>query len=454
MSQIYVIVPLRSSQASILLEQTIGRGLRLMFREAEFSEIKRENIQNVLLKKQAPSNYLDVLSIIEHPAFNQFYDELIADGSVVVDEGSGGGALGDMTNVELKENYKDYDMYFPEILSDEEEELATPNIDIKLLSSYTYHSLEKLKSWTNKGEVFYSQEMTVKTNFGDYSISADLFKAKNYNDYLVKLIEQITHTLGRTKAKGHSRKLPLMQINQSMLLGLCDRYIKTKLFGLIFNPFEDENWRVLMLKGAKITEHIIKEISRGVYEMQNETKIKSAVINKNYFSSVDRLKMRLKYSLVLKKTIYERASYPTNKGGFEKSFLEFLDNDAKVLKFIKIDEYKHLFARVFYFRDDGLMGWYSPDFMVESDAKVYLIETKSDKDLKDANVKQKHKSTLNFVKSLNRLNPTLRDNKTWEYLLIGETQFYSLKKSGADINDIANSAKINESALSNNLFDI
>ena len=241
-SNICVIVPLRSSQASILLEQTIGRGLRLMFREQHFSDIKKENLHNVLVKKQAPKNYLDVLSIIEHPAFNEFYDELIADGSVVIDEGNGGNALGDMISVELKENYKDYDMYFPEILSDEDEELITPNIDINLLSPYISHSLKRLQSWTTKGEVFYSEEMTVKTNFEDYTISADLFKAHNYNEYLVKLIEQITTTLGRTKAKGHSRKLPLMQINLPMLLGVCDRYIKVRLFQESFNPFEDENW--------------------------------------------------------------------------------------------------------------------------------------------------------------------------------------------------------------------
>lgn len=41
----------------------------------------------------------------------------------------------------------------------------------------------------------------------------------------------------------------------------------------------------------------------------------------------------------------------------------------------------------------------------------------------------------------------------WAYLLLGETQFYSLKKSGADIEDIANSAKMNESVITSNLFD-
>ncbi len=36
-NNICVIVPLRSSQAQILLEQTIGRGLRLMWRDDEYT---------------------------------------------------------------------------------------------------------------------------------------------------------------------------------------------------------------------------------------------------------------------------------------------------------------------------------------------------------------------------------------------------------------------------------
>jgi type III restriction enzyme len=143
-SNICVIVPLRSSQASILLEQTIGRGLRLMWREPEYIDIKKENLQNVLKNKQAPKNYIDVLSIIEHLAFNQFYDDLIDEGIVAEDDGEfgAGGSLGDMINVGLKENYKDYDMYFPEIVQDEDEELITPTLDIAQMSSYNYHSME------------------------------------------------------------------------------------------------------------------------------------------------------------------------------------------------------------------------------------------------------------------------------------------------------------------------
>ena len=77
-----------------------------------------------------------------------------------------------------------------------------------------------------------------------------------------------------------------------------------------------------------------------------------------------------------------------------------------------------------------------------------------EKDLKDVNVKQKQKSTLDFVKRINNLSEELREFKTWAYLLLGETQFYSLIKSGADIEDLANSSKMNEATFTGSLFDI
>lgn len=48
-SNICVIVPLRSSQARFYLSKLIKRGLRLMWRDAEYSELKKK-IDNVLTK--------------------------------------------------------------------------------------------------------------------------------------------------------------------------------------------------------------------------------------------------------------------------------------------------------------------------------------------------------------------------------------------------------------------
>jgi type III restriction enzyme len=78
-NNICVIVPLRSSQAQILLEQTIGRGLRLMWRDADYTDLKRENRERINAG-QEPASLIDVLSIVEHPAFQSFYDELMKEG--------------------------------------------------------------------------------------------------------------------------------------------------------------------------------------------------------------------------------------------------------------------------------------------------------------------------------------------------------------------------------------
>ncbi|MCO5218939.1 MAG: hypothetical protein M9909_08925 [Thermomicrobiales bacterium] len=71
-NNICVIVPLRASSASILLEQTIGRGLRLMWRGEEAIEEQKRDTRSRISKGQEPRNYFDVLFIVEHPAFIDF----------------------------------------------------------------------------------------------------------------------------------------------------------------------------------------------------------------------------------------------------------------------------------------------------------------------------------------------------------------------------------------------
>ena len=80
-NNICVIVPLRASSAGILLEQTIGRGLRLMWRGPEYDDIKREN-RPLIRQGKTPTSMIDILSIVEHPAFIRFYDELMEEGLV------------------------------------------------------------------------------------------------------------------------------------------------------------------------------------------------------------------------------------------------------------------------------------------------------------------------------------------------------------------------------------
>ena len=98
------------------------------------------------------------------------------------------------------------------------------------------------------------------------------------------------------------------------------------------------------------------------------------------------------------------------------------------------------------------MSLYSPDFIVKTSEKMYIIETKSDKDLHDPNVKQKQLATLDWVQRINKLNSEDRMDRVWEYILLGENHFYGLKENGASIDEICQLAKVTLANTSGKLF--
>ena len=454
-SNICVIVPLRSSEAPILLEQVIGRGLRLMWREPEYQDVKKENLERLLQLKEEPKNYLDILSIVEHPAFIKFYENL--EDGLVVEERDGvdkGSVLGDMISVGLKENFKRYDLYFPQILK-EREELIKPEEVVAKWEPFTWFSIEKLKEFVgkDKGEKFRSEEMTVKTRFGEYRVSTDLFTAQSYNEFLVKLLDSITNNLRRIGSSSR-REFPVMGINKVPLIKMLDIYIRHDLFEKDFDPLEGNNWKVLMLAEKGITEHIMRQLSQVIYDMQHNVSVDEALVIKHWFSSVPSLKMRENFSLEIQKSIYTKTKYPSNKGGFEKAFLEFADTDSSVERLIKIDENYHPFAALRYIRTDGLLSCYFSDFMVKFDNDIFLVETKAEAHLDSANVRQKQKSALDWCRQINALKPEDRMDCQWHYSLLDDTTFYRLQEANARLYDILQYSELTQNKVQNSLFDL
>ncbi len=446
-NNICVIVPLRSSTAPILLEQTIGRGLRLMWREPEFKEIKKDNIKNLLIDKRGPNNYLDLLIIVEHPAFVQFYDDLLKEGLMTeIDDDPDGktGVLGNVIKVGLKKNYKDYDLAWPIIIKESEEELVAGEVGLDGLEVFNIFPLERLKSFfKDKGEQFVSEEITVKTRFGEYTVDANLFNSQSYNEYLEKILNVVINRMIRISQR-KLKVFPVMQVNNLGIVKLIDKYIRTRLFGKKFDPFVDNNWKVLLLKNGVVTQHIVKEVGKVIIEMQKITEITKAKIEHRYFSEVSELRMRENYSLDISKTIYEKLPYPSNRGGFEKNFMLYADSDGEVESIMKVNEYYHSFATITYIRIDGFLSLYYPDFIIRTKDKIYIIETKSDKDLHDSNVKQKQLATLDWINKINQLKPEDKMKREWEYILLGENHFYGLKDNNASIIEICELAKVTE----------
>jgi type III restriction enzyme len=452
-NNICVVVPLRSSQAPILLEQTIGRGLRLMWREREYDELKRENRALLLQRKQEPKNYMDILSIIEHPAFIEFYDDLIKEAIITEQEPKDKrDILGDIINIGLKQNYKDYDLFFPTILVDKEENLVPTEISIDKMEPFALFELGQLEKMVPKGgDIFYSEEMTVKTRFGDYEVRPDVFNSKSYNEFIGKIVTSVSSIVVKVGVRKR-KEFPVMQINQVEIAKAIDNFIRYKLFEQDFDPFVDNNWRLLLLSQSGVVEHIIKEISKVIYYLQNNIDISEAEVLKRWFSSVPSLRMRENYCLDVVKTIYEKQSYPSNKGGFEKKFMEFCDTDSNVLAFIKVNENYHDFAKITYIRNDGMLSSYSPDFIVKTKDKIYIVETKAQDNLTAENVKMKQLATIDWAGRINQLSLDDRMNATWEYVLLGERTFESMAEKNASLLDIFEYVKITKNKIEGMLF--
>ena len=453
-NNICVIVPLRSSEAPILLEQIIGRGLRLMWREPEYQSIKEDDRKRVLQLHSQPKTYIDMLSIIEHPAFIQFYDDLFAQGLAVEETGETGegGSTGDLIKVGLREDYERFDFEWPIIVREAEEELEDAEIDIKTLQPFTAFPLDRLRQFlAQDGETFISQEAISKTQFGRYKVTANLFTATSYNEYLQKLLRTITLRFDRVTSH-REMPVPNLQINEAQMIAVVDRYIRTRLFAQPFNPFNGSDWKILLSKDAIVTKHIIEEMARAIFNLQNNIMTTDAQVIHTRFSSVTEIKMRESYSVETHKTIYERQGFPSHGGGLERAFIDFLDKDGEVERFLKISENMHPFAIIYYMRRDGLMATYHPDFIVATHEKVYLIETKGNDKLFDKNVRQKQTAAIEWTRKINELKPEERMNREWEYVLISEDNFYSLSVNGATITDICDRCKVSLSAAMGELF--
>ena len=381
-----------------------------------------------------------MLSIVEHPRFIEFYEGL--DGVVEETRETRVRALGDMITVGLRENYEEYDFNWPIIVQESEEILNSDKISIDNLETYPTPLSELQVIKGKDGEKFKSQEVTVRTNFGEYRVTADIFTVDNYNEFLSKIISNVTSMFQNVGRK--NKAFPMMQINQAEFMGIIDNYIRNGLFDEPFNPMEDENWRILLMSENSMVNFIIKQISRCIHDIHTNVDVTDAIIEQYKFSMVNELRMRENYSMEVTKCIYDRLAYPSHGGGLEKAFIETLDIDGEVEAFTKINEYYHTFATITYIREDGLIARYYPDFIVKIRETIYIVETKADKDLNSPNVQRKKVATLDMLDKINQLPPEDRMYCEWKYVLLGENTFNTHSINGASVKEILDYSIVTE----------
>lgn len=446
-NNICVIVPLRASSAGILLEQTIGRGLRLMWRGADYDDIKGDN-RRLIRTGKTPASMIDILSIVEHPAFIDFYEELMAEGLVGEmddEDDTNTSSTGDLIAVALRPGFEEYDFAIPFILREKDEEIENRPIYVAQLEEFNAFPLPKLKEMVGKGEKFHSVDVQERTRFGDYRVNGGVMTATGYNDYLGRIVRRITEALSQPLTDSSTKfkkvtEFPHVQINRAQLADGIDAYIRTRLFGQEIDPMDDENWRVLLID--PVTEHVMRIWARQLLETEETVIAADAEVTHRLLSEVPKLTMRESASLAVEKSIYPRLPYPTRSGGLERAFIETADRDGSVDAFCKLNEQKHLYTRLRYIKEDGLPAFYHPDFLVKCGDNIYMVETKAQGQVNTPNVKRKKRAAVAWCDKINTLAPEQRGNAEWHYVLLGESVFYEWRDKGASIRDMLEFAKL------------
>jgi type III restriction enzyme len=444
-NNICVIVPLRSSQAQILLEQTIGRGLRLMWRDEEFGDIKRENRERINDGRE-PASLIDILSIVEHPAFQSFYDELMQEGlaGITSEDSDDTSSAGDMISVGLRDGFEEFDFAIPFILREAEEGLDHRALDVTTLPPFTAIGRTELAAMLGKGDTFVSQDLQSATLFGDYRVEGAVMSVAGYNDYLSRLTRRIGQALSQPLPK--SRKIadhhamPYLQLGTAELTAALEHYIHEVMFGTGFDPLHAEQWRLLLLQ--PVVDHITEKFALALVEAEDRPVHGITEVRHRCLSEVVRLNMRDSSSLPVTKCIYERLPYPTRSGGLERSFIEWAQTDASIAAFCKISETRHDFARLRYVKEDGLPAFYSPDFLVRTESAAYLVETKAQQQTTHPNVQRKLKAAVGWCGRINGLAAEHRHEREWHYVLLGETLFQDWRAKGGRLAELLDFARV------------
>ncbi len=416
-NNICVIVVLRATEADLLLEQIIGRGLRLMFpgyKYPELQDAKRDAFSEIRRNK-VPSNSLDFLFIVEHPRFRAFYEKLKHEGYAI-----GGGdtsridSTGDIMSVDaVAERIKEYNIAWPIQVFDEGRMPELCQIDISTLSKYP-GDFNQLKKWLSKLSI---QETHVETGKKTKTWKID----NKYFDY--------SHFLRQTsRAVARRGKTAILTAKQAEIAQLIDDYVSDYCFGESIDFTKQENYSVLNY--ILIFDYIIQTIHRAIVKLiegyKYEVKGKWGKL-----SEVPRIMVRESKSVETDKSIYPRLGYQAKGGGFERDYmLNILNPSAEVFSYAKLDRRHNL--KITYRDYTSILRNYEVDFIVKAQDKIYLVETKADKDIESANVAVKVRAAVAWCEQATTVPPLsdYQQAQEWEYLILSEGLFKNNQELG------------------------
>lgn len=483
-TNLYTIVPLRAANASILIEQTIGRGLRLPYdgkrtgvdKIDKLTVVAHENFQAVIDAAQDPNSLLNKLSYIEVP------EEDLNSKSVPV-----------MSKPVMDIVFEKDQEKVNTITDKEVKQKAQNNLDAKMAIIHVlpnFNALPEVRNVNdlNKPEVKRKVIRQVEENLtkGQLNLFAgDILKeaVEVYdtlvNEYKKNIIEipRMDLVQGNVTAEFRFFDLDTSYLNYQALdqeiirLGLKDKVVETlkaKLSGSYGHPVKmiiselidypeidyDDNAELLHHLATQAYNAVAENIEKKDELLQTIFQFKATIAEKIYqqMKSPDNFilhqsEYKAKSVLPFQKIEPWNFSALINFGykdyreavppalvpklvfrGFEKACHFEYKFDSKTeldLTFVletDVNVLKWLRPAPNQFRMywDNNSKKYEPDFVVETSDAIYMVETKASNELNNDDVLQKAAAALTYCKNATEFT-SQNGGKPWQYLLIPHT---------------------------------
>jgi len=407
-----VTVVLRSAEADLLLEQVVGRGLRLMFPAYEYpelQELKREAREDVMRNKP-PKSSLDFLFVVEHPRFKAFYDELRAQGYAIgIGDSGDTDVTGDLELIEATpERVEKYDVAWPVQVYEQAPRLDVRGVDINKLPSYKipFDVLQKQLSKLAVTETHAETGGKVKT----WKLENEYF---DYNHFLRQA----------TLAVSRERGMQLLTGQMSEITAIVDEYVNKKLFGQTIDFSKQENY--IVLNYSDLFDFIVGVVRRAIVEALGEIQYEARVGKVGRASDVKKIYVRASLAVPVERCIYPKLGYRRSGEGFEKKFIEeVLNVSGEVEAFLKLQERKHD-LNISYRDQYGITRPYYPDFIAKTAERMFIVETKAEEEIQkaesDANnpIVLKARAAQSWCKTASKVSVEGQPAE-WEYLVMSD----------------------------------
>lgn len=479
-TNLYTIVPLRAANAAILVEQTIGRGLRLPYdgkrtgvdKIDKLTVVAHENFEAVIAAAQDPNSVLNKMSFIEISE-----EDLRTKTEVITSK--------PVTEQKLESEQIEVD----KIENKENQQKAQNSLDAKkaiLNSLPDFNTLPEVRRVEdlNKEEVKRKviRQIEKKLNEGQGNLFAvDIIKeaeatyekiVASYKEHIIE-IPRMDLVLGEVTATFNHFDLDTTYFNYQALeqeiirMGLKDKSVETlkaKSSGSYGNPVKmiiaelidypeidyDDNADLLYHLATQAYNNVEENIHNKENILQTIFQFKSAIADKIY------VQMKANFSLSTPDYVAPRV-YPFTKieqwnfsvlvnagykdyrdvvtptlmvtkyvfRGFEKAChfeykfdskteqdLAFvLENDKKVIKWLRPASNQF---RIYW---DNNSKRYEPDFIIETEDTIYMVEPKSLANINDADVLAKKEAAIKYCKYATEFT-SQNNGKPWKFLLV------------------------------------